>query len=196
MSILRRIIGEEDKPYLVKSELVEEGKSALVDGAYTSWIKVKQTWSTGEEKTQVYKRTAALTLATPALMPYQIVPSTNIVVNTSRLEEISTQITDRDDYIYVRENIGKFKINYYHFALDFDVLRQQVVYDDGLLVRELPAYPIDEIKCEPYGLTYAFENTVEGRLCDGYNFVQPVTMISGTYSLTVSVFGMVYIPKQ
>lgn len=194
--ILRRIIGEEDKPYLVKSELVEEGKSALVDGAYTSWIKVKQTWSTGEEKTQVYKRTAALTLATPALMPYQIVPSTNIVVNTSRLEEISTQITDRDDYIYVRENIGKFKINYYHFALDFDVLRQQVVYDDGLLVRELPAYPIDEIKCEPYDLTYAFENTVEGRLCDGYNFVQPVTMISGTYSLTVSVFGMVYIPKQ
>ena len=75
-------------------------------------------------------------------------------------------------------------------------MRQQVVYDDGLLVRELPAYPIDEIKCEPYGLTYAFENTVEGRLCDGYNFVQPVTMISGTYSLTVSVFGMVYIPKQ
>ena len=194
--ILRRIIGEEGKPYLVKSELVEEGKSALVDGAYTSWIKVKQTWSTGEEKKQVYKRTAALTLATPAVMPYRIVPSTNIVVNTSRLEEISTQIIDRDDYIYVRENTGKFKIDYYHFALDFDVLRQQVVYDDGLLVRELPAYPIDEIKCEPYSLTYAFENTVEGRLCDGYNFVQPVTMISGTYSLTVSVSGMVYIPKQ
>ena len=100
--ILRRIIGEEGKPYLVKSELVEEGKSALVDGAYTSWIKVKQTWSTGEEKKQVYKRTAALTLATPAVMPYRIVPSTNIVVNTSRLEEISTQIIDRDDYIYVR----------------------------------------------------------------------------------------------
>ena len=194
--ILRRIIGEEGKPYLVKSELVEEGKSALVDGAYTSWIKVKQTWSTGEEKKQVYKRTAALTLATPAVIPYRIVPSTNIVVNTSRLEEISTQIIDRDDYIYVRENTGKFKIDYYHFALDFDVLRQQVVYDDGLLVRELPAYPIDEIKCEPYSLTYAFENTVEGRLCDGYNFVQPVTMISGTYSLTVSVSGMVYIPKQ
>ena len=53
--ILRRIIGEEGKPYLVKSELVETGKSTLNDGSYTSWIKVKQTWSTGEEKRKFMK---------------------------------------------------------------------------------------------------------------------------------------------
>ncbi len=194
--ILRRIIGEEGKPYLVKSELVETGKSTLNDGSYTSWIKVKQTWSTGEEKTEVYERTASLRLAAPAAMEYQVVPTLNITVNTSRLTNMSTQVIDRDDYIYVRENIGEYKIDYYYFALSFDVLCQQVVYDDGILVQELPSYPIDEIKCEAYNLTYAFESTIEGQKCDGYDFTQPVTLVSGAYQQTATVSGMVYLPKQ
>ena len=60
-------------------------------------------------------------------MEYQVVPTLNITVNTSRLTNMSTQVIDRDDYIYVRENIGEYKIDYYYFALSFDVLCQQVV---------------------------------------------------------------------
>ena len=40
------------------------------------------------------------------------------------------------------------------------------------------------------------KSTIEGQKCDGYDFTQPVTLVSGAYQQTATVSGMVYLPKQ
>lgn len=132
--ILRKIIGNSREPFIVRSQLIDK---RIVKDVYefTSYVKVKQTWSTGEVSTKEHKIGASGSVATTQMMyvTTQGYPNDLNKVSSNLVGEISKAGSAEGNYIVTYICHQKYLSVYKFIEFEYVVSYIEAIYDDGVL---------------------------------------------------------------
>ena len=193
--ILRRMLSS-GEPCVVKSEVTDQGLGEITDGRYPVWLTAKQTWSTGEEKTETVKADLNVTIEGHGLESI-IIPDLGINFVSTQMEIATSEGLPSDSkFLNLRLYSGKFTVKYNYFEVGFDVQYSEAVYDDGVTVCKLPGYSFGNISCENPVTEYIGETEISGGIiCKEYKLTQGITATIGKDNRTIYAYLTVYIQK-
>ncbi|MDR0686677.1 MAG: hypothetical protein LBF79_04405 [Dysgonamonadaceae bacterium] len=140
--ILKKCLNTNSETTVVSCELIDSGISNVQNAddytTYTSWITVKQTMLSGTSQEKTYTADALLGNVSGGLLPYKRLQSKNIVEQKAYLLELNKGTISASNFVYVNEIKSRYIIEYNMFTIDFDIMHQEAVYDDGISVLAFP----------------------------------------------------------
>lgn len=194
--ILDNILNYNGKECVVDSEVIEEGLSEKPEGTYLSWIKVKQKWSTGEEKVETYSIELYSSIASGE-EGHRKLTNTKIERQSSILVHRETPVyVQANGFIWLYNGGMNYVITYNYFTISYDVVMQRARYDDGVTFYEMPYYDLtDKIGEEPYVLERIRETESDGVPAVEYDFYQTIYKYFGTNKHSATTRLSLFVPQ-
>ena len=195
---LRKFVGYH--PCVVASEVVDKGIGQLAnDFTYSSWIKVKQSFSDKRESTEIYQIDNMKLFIHEAgdEVGYFVIRDENIKFETfvSRpVREYLVADYSESKYIKVTRYHTKELAQYNYFNLGVELIHDEAVYDDGVTKYVLPCYSNKDATCS-FTLNYVGDNKVDDNPCKEYDFIHKSLYRFGITEVELEIFKVIYIYK-
>lgn len=129
-------LGPANKPYIVRSEIIEEGTTLFDDHVLAS-ISIRRKWSTGEIDEKSYGIELCEQVTPEYSNPFPVFINNNDSIEYESLEvteEDKYLLTGLDNYMNVYRYLKKVRINFTVIGpLDVEIYGDEAYYDDGVL---------------------------------------------------------------
>jgi hypothetical protein len=146
--ILKRMLNDNDGDCIIDSEFISSGykevKTNVNETAYISFIKVKQFFLSGKEEVNTFEVHARGAIVGRDLAS-KVVASNPEKQSEGFVGNGNTFDSKVDEFLVSRYIERVYAINYNHFTTEFDVIYQELYYDDGVNVMKMPSLIYGEI---------------------------------------------------
>ena len=180
-------------PYIKNSKVLDEGLSRNGDG-YSSWLKVEQSWSTGEVKTETYSVDLTSFIKGKAADAL-VIPNTELQRLSSQMQEVGSEnVYSPCDYVDVIRYTKEYTVNYNYFDVGYDIMQDVPVYDDGVTYHVMPALDFGNIE-EKMWFEGGDETDYEGKPCYLWDYYHQITVAFGDVQQSAQVNFPVFVMK-
>ena len=141
---LRRELGQADKPYILRSRLLEQTLTKQSENAFLAAVDVRSVWSNGNEKTQRY--TAELPFVVERFVGEEITvhgSKDDVVLQNALIERTGSSFEEGGECMTLERIEKKCILHYNLFTLTIPLIRYEALFDNILLQEKLGAYTYD-----------------------------------------------------
>ena len=180
-------------PYIKSSKIIDEGLARNGE-QYSSWLKVEQSWSTGEVKTETYS-VDLTSFARGKEAVSRVIPDTNLQRLSSEMNEISSEnVYSPCDYVDVVRYTKEYIVHYNYFDVGYDIMQDVPVYDDGITYHVMPALDFGEVE-EKMWFEGGEETTYQGKPCYLWDYYHQISIVFGDIKQSAYVSFSAFVMK-
>ena len=180
-------------PYIKSSKIIDAGLARNGE-QYSSWLKVEQSWSTGEVKTETYS-VDLTSFARGKEAVSRVIPDTNLQRLSSEMNEISSEnVYSPCDYVDVVRYTKEYIVHYNYFDVGYDIMQDVPVYDDGITYHVMPALDFGEVE-EKMWFEGGEETTYQGKPCYLWDYYHQISIVFGDIKQSAYVSFSAFVMK-
>ena len=180
-------------PYIKSSKIIDEGLARNGE-QYSSWLKVEQSWSTGEVKTETYS-VDLTSFARGKEAVSRVIPDTNLQRLSSEMNEISSEnVYSPCDYVDVVRYTKEYIVHYNYFDVGYDIMQDVPVYDEHFTYHVMPALDFGEVE-EKMWFEGGEETTYQGKPCYLWDYYHQISIVFGDIKQSAYVSFSAFVMK-